>query len=74
MFYFHVKQCLETKLNYEENIFKFSLVHDMAFRLGLNLFNADICISNTNISNKKYRYLYFYVIRDICNLNADICI
>ena len=29
------------------------------FRLGLNLFNADICISNTNISNSKYRYLSF---------------
>ena len=39
----------------------------MASRLGLNLFNADICISNTDISYKKYRYLYFYVIRDIFN-------
>ena len=29
------------------------------FRLGLNLFNADICISNTNISNSRYRYLSF---------------
>ena len=38
----------------------------MASRLGLNLFNA-ICISNTDISNNKYRYLYLYVIRDICN-------
>ena len=39
----------------------------MASRLGLNLFNADICISNTDISNNKYRYLYVYVIRDIFN-------
>ena len=29
----------------------------MAFSLGLNIFNADICISNTDISNNKYRCL-----------------
>ena len=39
----------------------------IASRLGLTLFNADICDSNTDISTDKYRYLYFYVIRDICN-------
>ena len=31
----------------------------MASRLGLSLFKADICISNTAISDYKYRYMYF---------------
>ena len=31
----------------------------MTSHLGLNKFNADIFISNTNISKNKYSYLYF---------------
>ena len=46
----------------------------LASRFGLILSNADICISNTDNANNKYRYLYVYVIRDISNRNADICI
>ena len=50
------------------------MYNSMASRLGFNIFKAVTSISNTDISNSKYRYPYIYVNIDACNSNADICI